>query len=257
MNCAAINRSLALYVVDGLNAREQREVEEHLATCQICRRECDALRQTAVLLQRLPAPAPPDDLWEKVAARTVARPRHPLFARWRVLAVGAAFAVLVFGVLLMLQTWHGSVYPAAPFNIVTAAYAAEYHQASQHSDARFMSRAQAEQRAGFPWVAPSWLPAGYREAGYLETPCVCGCGDQVIAGMYRHGDHTLVIYQDMMGQTGCAAGAACGAEQQGGCVQAQLSEARMVARTVGRRTLAVLGTESIATLAHVTEGIQP
>jgi negative regulator of sigma E activity len=115
----------------------------------------------------------------------------------------------------------------------------------------------AEAQARFTWWAPRWLPAGFALTGYRVTPCACGCGDQVLQATYSDGLRALAVFQSEMGDHGCGAGDACGAGQQGSCVGSRFADVHMVGRTVGARTIAVMGDLDDRTLTRVARSITP
>ena len=58
---------VAPYALDALDQQEEREFEEHLATCESCRQELARLRETAATLAyAAPGPAPPQALKERI-----------------------------------------------------------------------------------------------------------------------------------------------------------------------------------------------
>ena len=62
---------LTPYLLDELDAAEQKRVEEHLATCAACREELESLDETFVaMVERLPSEPPPPRVWEAIAQRT-------------------------------------------------------------------------------------------------------------------------------------------------------------------------------------------
>jgi hypothetical protein len=103
MRCAAVREQLAAFLYGDLGPEDSARVQEHLASCAVCRREEAALAQLRQLLDGVPAPPVPDrpvdlpGLYRQVAAHQAARLR-----RWRrsVLAACAAAAALVALVLL-------------------------------------------------------------------------------------------------------------------------------------------------------------
>src|SRR5262245_4208809 len=58
---------VAPYALDALDQQEEREFEEHLASCESCRKELARLRETAAsLAYAAPGPAPPAALKERI-----------------------------------------------------------------------------------------------------------------------------------------------------------------------------------------------
>jgi predicted anti-sigma-YlaC factor YlaD len=107
MNCGETTLSLGAYLLGSLDSAERAEVEAHLATCAACRAESDDLAGLPSLLGRLtlddiaPEPLePPDDLFDRVAARAraeKAREAPNRVVRHRRLLAVAAALVLVAG----------------------------------------------------------------------------------------------------------------------------------------------------------------
>jgi len=61
--------NVAPYALDALDADEEREFEEHLASCEACREELASLREaTAALAYGAVGPAPPPELKERILA---------------------------------------------------------------------------------------------------------------------------------------------------------------------------------------------
>lgn len=77
MTCERVNGLLALYVDEGLPARDAGRVAGHLARCADCRAELQALEQTLAVLDRVRPHAPPIDLWEQFRSRLEAQRVDP------------------------------------------------------------------------------------------------------------------------------------------------------------------------------------
>jgi anti-sigma-K factor RskA len=97
--------SVAPYALDALDPQEEREFEEHLATCERCRVELAGLREaTAALAYGAAGPEPPDALKLRILERAKAeRPSNvvPLARRrWsaRIAAAAALAAAFALGV---------------------------------------------------------------------------------------------------------------------------------------------------------------
>jgi|SRR6188508_590360 anti-sigma-K factor RskA len=97
--------SVAPYALDALDPQEEREFEEHLATCERCREELAGLREaTAALAYGAAGPEPPAELKLRILERAKAdRPSNvvPLARRrWsaRVAAAAALAAAFALGV---------------------------------------------------------------------------------------------------------------------------------------------------------------
>ena len=93
--------NVAPYALDALDADEEREFEEHLATCEACREELASLREaTAALAYGAAGPAPPPELKERILTEAAAeRPNVvslPQPRSWTApLAAAAAIAAAV------------------------------------------------------------------------------------------------------------------------------------------------------------------
>ena len=93
--------NVAPYALDALDADEEREFEEHLASCEACREELASLREaTAALAYGAVGPAPPPKLKERILAEAAAeRPNVvslPQRRSWTApLAAAAAIAAAV------------------------------------------------------------------------------------------------------------------------------------------------------------------
>jgi anti-sigma factor RsiW len=87
---------LSPYVMDALEPREEREVEDHLRECASCREEAQGLRLAHERLLDLAhaTGAPPQDLEERVVAN-IPRPRGRRRIPSWVAPVAAVFCVLV------------------------------------------------------------------------------------------------------------------------------------------------------------------
>ena len=97
--------SVASYALDALDPQEEREFEEHLATCERCREELAGLREaSAALAYGAAGPPPPPELKLRILERAKAeRPSNvvPLARRrWsaRIAAAAALAAAFALGV---------------------------------------------------------------------------------------------------------------------------------------------------------------
>ncbi|MFS8570685.1 MAG: DUF4349 domain-containing protein [Thermaerobacter sp.] len=97
---------LSLYADGMLPADEAERVRAHLAGCEECRAEWEALQQTLALLRSLPGEEPPEDLVESIMARIraeagapPARHRMGKGARWGMAAAAAVLLLLAAGML--------------------------------------------------------------------------------------------------------------------------------------------------------------
>ena len=112
--------NVAPYALDALDADEEREFEEHLASCEACREELASLREaTAALAYGAVGPAPPPELKERIMAEAAAeRPNVvslPQRRSWTApLAAAAAIAAAVaIGVGVYAATRPASTDPLA------------------------------------------------------------------------------------------------------------------------------------------------
>ena len=100
--------NVASYALDVLDKREEREFEEHLASCERCREELAGLREAAAgLAYGAAGPAPPPELKQKILERARAeRPNViPLPQRRRWAAPLAAAAGLAAALALGIGVW--------------------------------------------------------------------------------------------------------------------------------------------------------
>ncbi len=81
MRHARANQLLSAYLERDLGEAERAAVEAHLAGCDACGADLEALRSAVALLRRLPAPAPPPFLSSRVMARIHDGETRP--AGWR------------------------------------------------------------------------------------------------------------------------------------------------------------------------------
>jgi anti-sigma-K factor RskA len=97
----------AAYALDALDPEERWTFEQHLYSCERCREEVAALRETAAELAYVPeGPAPPPQLRERIlrearagrSTEVVPRRRRWLFPATAVAAVAATFAAVGFAV---------------------------------------------------------------------------------------------------------------------------------------------------------------
>ena len=97
MDCKQILKLLPDYSAERLGERARKEMAGHLAACPGCRREHELLERTLRLVESLPSPAPPADLWAATWERLCAAPApgwwQHLSRRARATAVGVAMAL--------------------------------------------------------------------------------------------------------------------------------------------------------------------
>ncbi len=85
-----------------LSAKDARELERHLAVCERCRAELEALRRTAQAASELELVRAPQDLWARIEKRLeprsrleAERRRPSLVLRWAAVAAIALLLILV------------------------------------------------------------------------------------------------------------------------------------------------------------------
>ncbi|MFH1732635.1 MAG: zf-HC2 domain-containing protein, partial [Planctomycetota bacterium] len=131
MKCEEIKELLSEYVDGELPAADAASVGQHLAGCDACRAEFEALRQTAALVRSLPRADAPEGLTravtESVGKQMVGR-RRAAVLRWT--GVGgwlAAAAALI--IVIRLVPWEGPLDPGARTEPKIAAPAADDEEA--------------------------------------------------------------------------------------------------------------------------------
>ena len=100
--------NVAAYALDALDEREEREFEQHLASCERCREELARLREAAAALAYgAPGPEPPADLKRHILERARAeRPNVIPFPQRRKWAAPiAAAAALAAAFALGIGVW--------------------------------------------------------------------------------------------------------------------------------------------------------
>lgn len=93
------------YLDGDLDPRDHREIESHLRRCEECRSTVDGISAIVRAAGELAPVAPPERIWESVAATLIERKSfRPRGSPWRsaLLPALAAAAVLVLGVSLWL-----------------------------------------------------------------------------------------------------------------------------------------------------------
>jgi anti-sigma factor RsiW len=90
----SVRELLTLAAAGVLSAEEHRRVEQHAATCDLCRRELEGWQTYSRELGRLPAPAVPAHLAERTRTRIVNARKATAEHRWSgvVLTVLALYA---------------------------------------------------------------------------------------------------------------------------------------------------------------------
>jgi anti-sigma-K factor RskA len=104
----AARELLPVYALDALETAEAREVEMHLLTCEICRRELSQMRETtASLAAAEPQVAPPRHLREQIVAAIRPQPEVVIIPRlWAIGAAAAAAALIIVASLAASRFSH-------------------------------------------------------------------------------------------------------------------------------------------------------
>ncbi len=98
MNCPNV-RQLAEYHEHLCSPGKSLRLSRHLDECPSCQQEMLALQRMAILLESMPAPCMPTDLWPGVSARIAAPPQR-LFSPW----VGKAAAGVTLATCLLVAS---------------------------------------------------------------------------------------------------------------------------------------------------------
>src|SRR5439155_23760529 len=127
MDCRQVQPKIADYSVGLLRAREQEQVEGHLAACPVCERVWRQFQAVMGLVERHGSREPPPHLWNGVYNRITAEvaPASPgfwerLFGRPQGLIAGTATGIAAAALLVALAfrpplpTWDDVPGPAAP-----------------------------------------------------------------------------------------------------------------------------------------------
>lgn len=141
--------------------------DEHLAECQNCRAELEAMRHLRAELRQLPELEPPSELWAAVAARLPyggkERRREFTWPKLIVLQVAAMAAVFVLGLGLGRTfqpedaTEAGLVSQQTPASLAEALEAVRRHGAQYDAALRNLERLAAEQGTETPSLAEERL----------------------------------------------------------------------------------------------------
>jgi hypothetical protein len=118
IHCEYVHSVLEEYLAGELNADAQAAIETHLATCQDCQNELDYALEVGELLQELPKPQPPPEIFDQVAAYVQSHPK-PIGQGWfdslkrvlhglslRPVAIGAVAASLIILVTFSAYQQH-------------------------------------------------------------------------------------------------------------------------------------------------------
>ncbi len=108
MKCERCNLRLTAYLDGKLNARETRELSEHMANCRRCSEDLREFEQIRAILKGLPAPAPRPGFWDDSirAVRMLAVQKRRMRRLDFRYASGLAAAIGIVAVLLSFP--HGT-----------------------------------------------------------------------------------------------------------------------------------------------------
>lgn len=105
MSCKWTDSRLSGYLDGELDASEMRTVRTHLAQCESCHAELEALRAIKGMTSSLPTLELPEDFEERLVAKVFAHESAPVRRRTSlVLAGGLAFCTAFLGATLWIQT---------------------------------------------------------------------------------------------------------------------------------------------------------
>lgn len=123
MKCPNVHQ-LAEYF-EGLCApRQHQRLSEHIDGCARCRAEMAALQHTTKMLDSVPSPRIPADLWSGVAARITSPSRRVVAPwMWRTAAGVGLVASLLVGVLVINRPQ-----PSLPYTTAVATSYVSQHQ---------------------------------------------------------------------------------------------------------------------------------
>lgn len=112
MNCGRFTRDLPLFASDDLSGERRDELREHLAGCQACRARLERFRADRRMLLKLDVePVGDDETFHRQLLRrldTLGTPRLPRTRRFVDIALQAAAAVLIVGLLVLGERfWFG------------------------------------------------------------------------------------------------------------------------------------------------------
>ncbi len=183
MICQKVTEQLGPFLDAELPEAVRGDVEAHLATCDSCRAELEAIRATTAQLASPPTAGVPETLWtaieqrlvseQRVQARTEPQHRRALLTRrtWlrRVpLALAAVFVVAV-GLRILGPMWTGSSVHASTvdFSVLLNALPRDAREAFSkfltHYDAKESSPAEARRFApDLSFDVPKNLPGGFQ-----------------------------------------------------------------------------------------------
>ena len=118
MRCEYVHSILEEYLAGELNTDAQTAIEAHIAACQDCQNELNFALEVGEMLQELPRPQPPTEVFDQVAAYVQSHPK-PTTQGWfdslkqalrglsiRPVAVGAVTASLIILVTFSAYQQH-------------------------------------------------------------------------------------------------------------------------------------------------------
>ncbi len=123
------------YLDQGLDPRDHQKLETHLSRCEGCRRTLDELSAIVRAASELPQVAPPERIWESIAASLIER--KSLSRRsspWRSAFLPAVAAALLLGVSLWLVLRTGEAPTPADPEALAYMVTEELKAAESHYD---------------------------------------------------------------------------------------------------------------------------
>ncbi len=118
MECSNFRKSLSAFVDDELRPQERERMERHISQCENCRREAEKLREMVGIMNSMPDPETPAQLWESTRRRLEAYSEKPVKAwifripKWSF--VPAAAAVFTLLILFLGGQFYYNVETEAP-----------------------------------------------------------------------------------------------------------------------------------------------
>lgn len=111
MNCERMENRLIAYLDGRASPAECREVEAHLAACNVCRTRAEDFRRLWAVLDEVPVQEPSPAFDARLRARIAAEPARSNVWSWLVPSPRLALAA---SLLLLLSVWISSLPPATP-----------------------------------------------------------------------------------------------------------------------------------------------
>ncbi len=109
-HCEAIHVLMSAYLDDELDDAERQRVERHIAACDACRAEFDAMEDVVQRASAMTVAEPPDEVWDRFLDNVYNRLERRV--GWTIFILGCV-AVLAFG------SYHYIVDPWAPATVKT------------------------------------------------------------------------------------------------------------------------------------------